>query len=252
MRDPLVSAPVLIALAHGSRDPRSARTVRDIVKATRALRSDLPIEVAFLDHNSPDLPTVVERLVRRGHTEMVVVPLFLTQAYHVNVDIPVVIERAQEQHPGISLRVSQVIGTDPILLSILDQRMRESLRSARVRELDALVMVSAGSSDSAANTTIAKLAQVWGGRHHLPTSVAFASASPPSTGEAVREWRRRGRRHVAVGSFFIAPGTLVDHAGELALEAGAVAVSAPLGPHEEISRLVLARYSVGALDLVEI
>ena len=31
MRNPLMSAPALIALAHGSRDPRSARTVREIV-----------------------------------------------------------------------------------------------------------------------------------------------------------------------------------------------------------------------------
>ena len=99
--------------------------------------------------------------------------------------------------------------------------------SARVRELDALVLAAAGSSDARANAVVARLARVWGARHHLPTSVAFASTAPPSTGEAVRDWRRQGRRHVAVGSLFIAPGMLPDRAAELALEAGAVAVSAP-------------------------
>jgi sirohydrochlorin ferrochelatase len=247
-----MSAPALVTLAHGSRDPRSARTVREIVKATKTLRPRLPIGAAFLDHSTPDLETVVDRLVHGGHTEIVVVPLFLTKAFHATVDVPSAIEASGARHPHASVRASAVVGTDPSLLAVLDQRMRDALRSARVRELDALVLTSAGSSDSQANLAVSRLAQVWGARHHLPTSVAFASASPPSAGEAVREWRRRGRRHVAVGSLFIAPGTLVDHANELALEAGAVAVSQPLGSHEEISRLILARYSVGALDLVEI
>ena len=55
-----------------------------------------------------------------------------------------------------------------------------------------------------------------------------------------------------MGSLFIAPGKLPDRAAELALEAGAVAVSAPLGAHEELSRVILARYSVGALQLVQL
>jgi sirohydrochlorin ferrochelatase len=247
-----MSAPALIALAHGSRDSRSARTVRDIVATTKRLRPDLRIEPAFLDHARPDLDAVVDRLVAKGHDEIVVVPLLLTSAYHARIDVPHVVQGAAARHPGVGVRVTDVLGTDASLLAVLDERLREALRSARVRELDALVLAAAGSSDARANAHVARLARVWGARHHLPTSVAFASASPPSTGEAVRDWRRQGRRHVAVGSLFIAPGLLPDRAAELALEAGAVAVSAPLGAHDELARLILARYSVGALQLVDI
>ncbi|MEP6666751.1 MAG: sirohydrochlorin chelatase [Nocardioidaceae bacterium] len=247
-----MSAPALIALAHGSRDPRSARTVREIVAATKQMRPDLRIDVAFLDHARPDLETVVDRLVAKGHTEIVVVPLLLTSAYHARVDVPAVVQRAAERHQGVGLRAAEVIGTDAALLTILDERLREALKSARVRELDALVLAAAGSSDARANASVARLARLWGTRHHLPTSVAFASTAPPSTGEAVRDWRRQGRRHVAVGSLFIAPGKLPDRAEELALEAGAVAVSQPLGGHYELGRLILARYSVGALQLVQL
>jgi sirohydrochlorin ferrochelatase len=83
-------------------------------------------------------------------------------------------------------------------------------------------------------------------------SAAFASTSPPATGEAVRAFRKEGRRHIAVASLFLAPGNLVDRASELALEAGAVAVSEPLGAHPEIARTVLARYAVGAVELVPV
>lgn len=252
MRDPLVSAPALVALAHGSRDPRSARSVREIVANTKRLRPDLRIEPAFLDHVKPDLSSVVGRLAARGHTEVVVVPLLLSSAHHAKVDVPEVVQQVGAAHPGVAVRAADVIGTDAALLGVLDERLREALRSARVRELDALVLAAAGSSDARANAMVARLARVWGSRHRLPTSVAFASATPPSTGEAVRDWRREGRRHVAVGSLFIAPGMLPDRAAELAIEAGAVAVSAPLGAHDELARIILARYSVGALKLVEI
>ncbi|MGH3446912.1 MAG: sirohydrochlorin chelatase [Nocardioidaceae bacterium] len=247
-----MNAPALIALAHGSRDPRSGRTVREIVATTKRLRPEVRVEAAFLDHNAPSLDTVVDRLVAKGYDEVVVVPLLLTSAYHAQVDVPAAIERAGMRHAGVSVRAAELIGPEPTLLGVLDLRLREALRSARVSELDALVLASAGSSDARANATIARLARLWAAQHHLPASVAYASASAPSTGEAVRDWRRQGRRHVAVGSLFIAPGMLPDRAAELALEAGACAVSAPLGPHEEISRIVLARYSVSALQLVEV
>jgi len=57
---------------------------------------------------------------------------------------------------------------------------------------------------------------------------------------------------VAVGSLFLAPGTLPNRAAELALEAGAVAVSEPLGADTEVARTVLARYAVGAVELVPV
>jgi hypothetical protein len=49
---------------------------------------------------------------------------------------------------------------------------------------------------------------------------------------------------------FLAPGQLPDRVRELALEAGAVAVAEPLGVDDEIASIILARYAVGAVDLV--
>ena len=74
----------------------------------------------------------------------------------------------------------------------------------------------------------------------------------PATGEAVRQFRAEGRRHIAVASLFLAPGFLPDRAAELAVEAGAIAVSEPLGAHPELARTILARYAVGAVELVPV
>ena len=66
----------------------------------------------------------------------------------------------------------------------------------------------------------------------------------------VRTHRADGRRHIAVGLLFLAPGKLPDRVAELAVEAGAVAVAEPLGVDVEVARVILARYAVGAVGLV--
>ncbi len=247
-----MTAPALVALAHGSRDPRSAATIKALVGEVRAMRPDLRIEPAFLDLSKPSFPTVVDKLVRAGYDEIVVVPLLLTEAFHAKVDVPEAIAAATARHQNLKIRGTRVLGLEPVFLEVLDRQLRSALKEARVRELDALVLAAAGSSDALANQAVARLARLWGAKHKLPTVAAFASAAPPATGEAVRQFRAEGRRHIAVGSLFLAPGRLPDRAAELALEAGAVAVSEPLGADPEVARTILARYAVGAVELVPV
>jgi sirohydrochlorin ferrochelatase len=247
-----MTAPALVALAHGSRDPRSAQTIKALVAEVRDLRPDLRIEPAFLELSKPSFATAVDRLVKAGYDEIVVVPLLLTEAYHAKVDVPEAIATATARHDTLRIRATSVLGLEPVFLEVLDRRLRAALSDARVRELDGLVLAAAGSSDQLANQAVSRLARLWGAKHRLPTVAAYASAVPPATGEAVRKFRAEGRRHIAVGSLFLAPGTLPDRAAELALEAGAVAVSAPLGADPEVARTMLARYAVGAVELVPV
>ncbi len=247
-----MAAPALIALAHGSRDRRSAATVKALIDEVRTLRPDLRVEPAFLDLSKPSFHTVVDRLVKAGHDEIVVVPLLLTRAYHARVDVPSAIAEAIARHPQLQIQASEILGLEASFLEVLDLRLREALKLARIRELDALVLAAAGSSDPLANQAVARLARLWGAHHRLPVTAAYASSAPPATGEAVRAFRAEGRRHIAVASLFLAPGFLPDRAAELALEAGAVAVSEPLGAHPNLALTILARYAVGAVELVPV
>ena len=244
-----MTAPALVALAHGSKDPRSAETVNALCAQVRSLRPDLRVEAAFLDHCEPSPTQLFDRLVAEGYDEVVVVPLLLTAAYHARVDVPAVVQEAADRHPKLRMQVTEVLGDD-VLLDVLDRRLRTALKAERAREIDALVLTAAGSSDARANASVARLARLWGARHRLPAAAAFASAAPPASGEAVRRFRSEGRRHVAVGSYFIAPGFLPDRAEELAVEAGAIAVAEPLGADPEVAWLVLTRYTVAAVELV--
>lgn len=247
-----MTAPALVALAHGSRDPRSTATITALTDLVASMRPDLRVEPAFLELASPAPGRVIDRLVADGAEEVVVVPLLLTRAHHAKVDVPAVVDAARHRHPGVQVHATTVLGLEVEFLDVLDRRLRAALSAARVRELDALVLAAAGSSDTLANAAVARLARAWGSRHHLPASAAFASTAPPATGEAVHAFRRDGRRHIAVGSLFLAPGFLPSRAAELALEAGAVAVSEALGADPAVARAVLSRYAVGAVELVPI
>src|SRR3954451_10007147 len=207
-----MAAPALVALAHGRRDPRSKTTITALIDEVRTLRPDLRIETAFLDLAKPALHTVVDKLARAHFEEVVVVPLLLTDAHHANVDVPAAVAEADARHEGVQVRATSTLGLAPCFLEVLDRRLRDALRAARVRELDALVLAAAGSSDALANQAVTRLARLWGSTHRLPTVAAYASAAPPATGEAVRQFRAEGRRHIAVGSLFLAPGTLPDRA----------------------------------------
>jgi len=250
-----MAAPALVALAAGSRDARVTETVTALVAEARGQRPDLRIERAYLEHDShrcrPGLATVVERLRAAGHDEVVVVPLEL-MATEALAGLPDAVEALVAAHPGLAVRTTATLGHEACFLEVLDERLRAVLSEARVRELDALVLAAVGSTDHLANQSVSRLARLWGSHHRLPVTAAYAASAPPATGEAVRAFRAQGRRHIAVASLFLTPGELTDRAAELALEAGALAVSAPLGAHPEVARTLLARYAVGAVELVPV
>lgn len=247
-----MTAPSLILLGYGSRDPRVAQVSHEIRAELHAMRPELDIHVAFLDHCPPTGPQVINKLVKRGVKEVVFVPLLLSDAFKAQVEVPALVAKVQAIHPGLRVLASTPIGPDTSLLSIVDRRLREDLRSRRASELDGLVFAAAGSSDVRSNALVARRARQWASHHRLPCVTAFATVSGPSTGEAVRTLRAQGRRHIAVGSWFLAPGVLYQRQAELALEAGAIAVSAPLGSEPEIARAALTRYVVAAMDLVDV
>ncbi|MFG1859014.1 sirohydrochlorin chelatase [Actinomadura geliboluensis] len=229
----------MVAVAHGSRDPRAAATVAALLDAVRARRPDVPAHAAFLDHAPPTPAQVLDGLARNG--AVVVLPLLLTAAYHSKTDIPDVLNRVRALHPRLRLRTAATLGPHPLLMDALERRLRD----AGVEPGDpdtAVVLVSAGSSDASANATIARLARDWRARGWRDAVPAYASAAGPKPGEAVAALREAGAPRVAVASYFLAPGYFADKVRAEALAAGADAVSPVLGAAPEVAELIVHRY----------
>nr|WP_231336250.1 sirohydrochlorin chelatase [Actinomadura graeca] len=231
----------MVAVAHGSRDPRASATVAGLLGAVRALRPGVPVHASFLDHAPPAPGRVLDGLARGGAGEAVVLPLLLTAAYHSKTDIPGVLARVRNRHPRLGLRTAATLGPHALLMGALERRLAE----AGVEPGDpgtAVVLVAAGSSDASANATIARLAREWRARGWRGVVPAFASASRPSPAEAVAALRDAGVPRVAVASYFLAPGHFADRVRAESLAAGAAAVSPVLGAAPEVAELVVRRY----------
>jgi sirohydrochlorin ferrochelatase len=253
--------PAAVLVAHGSRDPAAAATIRALGRAVAAARPGLDVRTAYLDHCLPRPDQVLAALAGAGRTAAVVVPLLLTHAFHGRVDLPTVLAGA----PGPPARVTDVLGpvagqVPPQLVAALRRRLRAAqtagvrigagaasgAAAGRAVRLDAVVLAAAGTRDAAARRTVAQAARALGASLGLPCRVGYASAAGPTPGEVTALLRRQGAQRVAVAAYFVAPGRLYRLAADSARDAGAVTVAAPLGAAPELADLVVARID-GAL-----
>ena len=228
----------LVAVAHGSRDPRAAATVEELLDVVRR-RSGLRVLTSYLDHAPPTPRQALGTLAGEGTAEAVVLPLLLTAAYHSKTDIPGALGEVRRAHPRLRLRYGATLGPHSLMITALERRLAEA--GVTPDPDTALVLAAAGSSDPSANATINAMARRWRGwRSVVP---AYASAARPTPAEAVRSLRGAGVRRVAVASYFLAPGHFADKVREESLAAGAVAVSAALGAAPELAEVVRQRYA---------
>jgi sirohydrochlorin ferrochelatase len=236
----------LIGVAHGSKDPRAAATVNELLAVVRSRArawglTGLDVKAAFLDHCAPSLPQVLGSV---EGADCVVVPLLLTAAYHSKTDIPAKLAAAR-----LDVSCADTLGPHPLLLTALDRRLAEAGvaaaagdRAARART--SVVLAAAGSSDPAANATIAALAAQWQATRGWHAVVpAYASAAGPRPDEAVRALLAGGAPGpVVVATYLLAPGYFADKIRAGGLAAGAAAVSPALGATADIADVVLERY----------
>ncbi len=240
---PAPNGPPLIAVAHGSRDPRSAQTVHAIVDALRATAPGIAVHVAFLDLSVPSLGDVVETVARAGHRRAVVVPLLLGSAYHSRVDLPALLAAASARRPGMELIQAPVLGDDERLVAAVRDRIVGA--GAPADDPSVGVALSAvGSSSAEANAvTRALAARVCAGTAWHGARACFAAATEPTVESAVTELRARGARRIVVGSWFLAPGLLTDRVRRRALAADPSALIAdPIGPHALVPQVIVDRY----------
>ncbi len=237
-----MSAPTLLIIAHGSRDPRHAATVDALRARVRSLRPGLRVEAAFLEFNAPRVPQVLARLAAEDATEVIALPLLLTRAFHAKTDIPAVLREATARHPRLSVRQAEVLGPSPLLMDALERRLYEAGLRPADRPSTGIVLASAGSTDPEAIAVIAEIAREWRHTGWCAVRPAFASASLPRTEDAVRALRAEGVARVAVAPYVIAPGHLPDRIAHGAQAAGADLLAPVLGPAPELARLLLRRY----------
>ncbi|HEY2172477.1 MAG TPA: CbiX/SirB N-terminal domain-containing protein [Mycobacteriales bacterium] len=224
--------PVLLAVAHGSRDERAAPALDRLIERVRAGAPEVDVRLSYVDHTSPSVTRALEDLSTRP---TVVVPLLLTAASHTKGDVAAAVRAARR--PDRHLHQARPLAPHPGLLAALDRRLDE----AGVDRRTAVVLAAVGSADPDANAdVVADARRLWEWRRaSAPVEAGFASATTPTVAEAVDRLRRLGYDEVAVAAYALAPGRLLDKA-----TAGldVATVTEELADTPEAAEVVLERY----------
>ena len=233
--------PVLLGVAHGSKDPDSQAVVCALLEGAAAARPGLRVADAYVDNASPSVRRALEELAADGVDDVVVLPLLLTPASHSKTDVAASVQAGRLAHPGMRLRYGRPLGPHPALVDVLARRLGE----AGARDDDPVVLVAGGALDPDANAQVAATARLlWEGRGWPSVDIAFASTTRPTVPEALARLRALGQDRVAVARYFLGPGRLPRLVERQAREVEGVdvVVSAPLGVSDDLSSLLLLRY----------
>ncbi|MFF9782485.1 Sirohydrochlorin ferrochelatase [Streptomyces sp. SceaMP-e96] len=233
---PETPGPTLVAVAHGSRDPRALPTVRTLLDRVRALRPGLAVRLGHIELNRPLLADTLDGL--RG--EAVLVPLLFGHGHHVTHDLPAALAGA----PQLTGRVAAPLGPHPLLAEALHGRLLEAGFPGAPSPRTAVVLAAAGSRAPRSARDTERTAQLLSARlGGTPVLPAYASAAGPTVADAVRTLTARGHDRIAVASCFTAPGRFATQCADAAPGTAA----APLGGHPALARLVLHRYDQALL-----
>lgn len=225
----------LVLVAHGTRKPGGVAMIGDLADRVSHLLGRT-VHVSFVNVVGPTPSEVIAGLPTDA--PVVVVPAFLASGYHVRADVPAHV--AASGHPAVT--VTAPLGPCHGTVRVLADRLCES----GWRPGDSVILAAAGTSDPGAQSdlrrTAALLSAVTGDRVEL----AYAATGSPCVADAVATQRRRGNRRIAVASYLLADGLFQDRLRD----AGADLVSAPLGTHSGMVRLIANRFRrAGVLSL---
>ncbi len=109
----------VIVLSHGSRTYGADDAVQRLIDDVKKRGDFYIVEHAFLQYESPSAGDMLESCARRKAERIVIVPFFMQLGAHVARDIPELVQKARQQHPHIDIRVSDYVGSHPLMAQIV-------------------------------------------------------------------------------------------------------------------------------------
>ena len=179
-----MSAATLVAVSHGTSDPRGQGAIRRLVDGVRGRLPDLDVRQAFVDVEAPGLASALADV----DGPATVVPLLLGAGFHVRVDIAT----AVQARPGTI--TAPTLGPDRLITSLLLDRLRD----VGLESDDAIVLAVAGSSDVRARLAADRAAAMLATSLRRRVRVGHLGGAGRATG--ARQQRTRCRRQLPAGS----------------------------------------------------
>ena len=229
--------PALLAVSHGTSDAAGAAAIALLVRRVAERLPDVAVHSGFVDVQQPDAPTALAAV----EGPVVVVPLLLSQGFHVRVDLG---RAVSERSDAV---VTDPLGPDPRLAKVLALRLEDADAAAHPGGGTdrPVVLAVAGSRDPRSLPDAEAMAALLSeelGRAVVP---AYLAAREPSLADALT-----AHPGAAVATYLLAHGYFFDVAERVA---GSALLTEPLlddgEPPAPLVDLVVDRYLAGEAEL---
>ena len=117
----------LILLAEGNRDPAGEELFEHLRLRAQRDFGGSSVEIAYLHHNSPSLPEVVETLLSRRIHQIRIFPMLFSVSEQVAGEIAERIAELRQEYAALDIEVLPAVGQDPRLQRLLWQMVRENV-----------------------------------------------------------------------------------------------------------------------------
>ena len=121
----------VIIVDHGSRREASNQMLLEIVDAFRKSGTYPIIEPAHMELAEPSIADAYDACVQQGATRIIVHPFFLLPGRHWDSDIPRLAAEAAAKHPPTSFLVTNPLGSYPLMIQIISERISACLEQNR-------------------------------------------------------------------------------------------------------------------------
>ena len=145
----------VLVVGHGSRRREANDDVRQAARCIAERGGFALVEAAFLELEHPNISEGYTRLIERGARQIVVHPYFLSPGRHTRGDIPVEVQAAADEHPGISFRISDPLNAHSLVISASVERILETFDEPAAKR-GMVYLVGAGPGDKGLLTVKAR------------------------------------------------------------------------------------------------
>jgi len=187
--------------------------------------------------------------VKKGATEVHVIPIILLHAGHSKLHIPAEIEHAREHYPNITFTYGQTIGIHEEIFAILQDRLVEiGFNTEQEQEDTAVLLIARGGSDPYANGDFYKITRLlW---EKLPVKYvesAFMGVTDPRVEEGIERCVKLGAKKIIMLPYFLFTGILMERMHAMCekfneqFPACEIQIANYFGYHERLQNVLLER-----------
>lgn len=102
----------LLLIVHGSRKASSTQEIANLAHCIAALPSSFQeVRHCFLELAQPKVGDSISELVQLNFQEIVLMPYFLAEGFHVAEDLPKLLAEAKLAHPNVNFNLLEHFGS---------------------------------------------------------------------------------------------------------------------------------------------